>query len=294
MKRSMRVTLLGTGSPLPSLKRASSSYLVEIGDDLIVIDHGPGAFQRLMQAGKKATDVTHVFLSHLHFDHCADLIRLFHHRWDASGDTTRPLRIFGPPGTQEFIDRVFGPKGAFSRDLVSRTQHPLSIGAYRERGGTPPRPWPDTRVIELSGPGTVDLDGWRMLRCEVPHFQPYLDSFAYRVEAGGKSFVYTSDVNLALQGGAPAALRELAQGADLLVHYLNAFAFEARHPGGLAGPRFAAELARNAGVKTLVTTHHGPWIDSEGRPEQLLAEIRQGFAGRVVWGEDLMAFDLQD
>lgn len=288
----MKVTLLGTGSPLPTLKRASSSYMVETGRDVILIDHGPGAFQRLMQAGKRATDVTHVFLSHLHFDHCADLIRLFHHRWDAGGDATPPLRIHGPPGTQEFIDRVFGPQGAFSRDLQSRTQHPMSVGAYRERGGTPPRPWPDTRVQEMTGAGIEDFGGWRISRCEVPHFQPWLDSFAYRVEAGGRAFVYTSDVNLALAGGAPAALRELARGADLLVHYLNVFAFEARHPGGFAGPRFAAALARDAGVKTLVTTHHGPWIDGEGRPERMLAEIRAGFAGEVVWGEDLMAFTL--
>jgi ribonuclease Z len=288
----MKVTLLGTGSPLPSLNRASSGYLVEVGGDVIVIDHGPGSFQRLMQAGRRATDVTHVFLSHLHFDHCADLIRLFHHRWDASGDATPPLRIHGPAGTQEFIDRVFGPQGAFSRDLVSRTQHPLSIGAYRERGGTPPRPWPDTGVTELNGAGVVEFPGWRILRCEVPHYQPYLDSFAYRVEAGGKSFVYTSDINLARPGGAPPGLLELARGADLLVHYLNAFAFEANHPGGLAGPRFAAALAREAGVKTLVTTHHGPWIDGEDRPQRLLAEIRAAFGGEVVWGQDLMAFTL--
>jgi ribonuclease Z len=288
----LKVTLLGTGSPLPSLKRASSSYLVEAGKDVVLIDHGPGAFQRLMEAGKRATDVTCVFLSHLHFDHCADVIRLFHHRWDASGDTTPPLRIYGPPGTQEFIDRVFGPQGAFSRDLVSRTQHPLSVGAYRERGGTPPRPWPDTRVTELAGPGVVEFEGWRILRCEVPHYQPFLDSFAYRVESGGKSFVYTSDVNLALPGGAPPQLLELAHRADLLVHYLNAFAFEADHPGGLAGPRFAAALARDAQVGTLVTTHHGPWIDGGGRPEKLLGEIRAACSARVVWGEDLMAFDL--
>jgi len=288
----LKVTLLGTGSPLPSLKRASSGYLVETGSDVILIDHGPGAFQRLMQAGKKATDVTHVFLSHLHFDHCADLIRLFHHRWDASGDDTPPMRIHGPDGTQEFIDRVFGPQGAFSRDLVSRTQHSLSVGAYRERGGTPPRPWPDTRVTELSGAGKLEFGGWRILRCEVPHYQPFLDSFAYRVEAGGKSFVYTSDVNLALPGGAPPALLELARGADLLVHYLNAFAFEARHPGGLAGPRFAAQLARDAGVGMLVTTHHGPWIDSGGLPEKILAEISETYTGRTVWSEDLMSFDL--
>lgn len=287
----MKVTLLGTGSPLPSLKRASSSYLVEIGSDVMLIDHGPGAFQRLMQAGKRATDVTHVFLSHLHFDHCADLIRLFHHRWDASGDDTPPMCIYGPAGTQEFIDRVFGAEGAFHRDLASRTRHPLSIGAYRERGGTPPRPWPDTRVIELAGAGVVEFGDWRILRCEVPHFQPYLESFAYRVEAGGKSFVYTSDVNLTLPG-APPALHELAQGADLLVHYLNAFAFEDRVPGGLAGPRFVARLAKEAGIKTLVTTHHGPWIDTPEVRERVLAEIGRIYAGKVIWGEDLMSFTL--
>lgn len=288
----MKVTLLGTGSPLPSLKRASSSYLVEVGNDVVLIDHGPGAFQRLMQVGKRATDVTQVFLSHLHFDHCADLIRLFHHRWDASGGNTPPMHIFGPAGTQEFIDRVFGEQGAFHRDLASRTRHPLSIGAYRERGGTPPRPWPDTRVTELVGEGVVELDGWRMRRCEVPHFQPYLESFAYRVEAGGKSFVYTSDVNLTLPEGAPPALRELVQGAGLLVHYLNAFAFEDKAPGGLAGPRFVGRLAQESAIGTLVTTHHGPWIDTPEVRERVLAELGEIYKGKTVWGEDLMSFDL--
>ena len=47
----MKITLLGTGSPVPSLKRASAGYLVEAGRDVIVIDLGAGAFARLMQAG---------------------------------------------------------------------------------------------------------------------------------------------------------------------------------------------------------------------------------------------------
>lgn len=287
----MRVTLLGTGSPLPSLKRASSGYLVEIGGDVVLIDHGPGAFQRLLQTGKRATDVTHVFLSHLHFDHCADLIRLFHHRWDAGGPQTPPMAIYGPDGTQEFIERVFGAEGAFSRDLMARTRHPLSTGIYCERGGTPPRPWPDTRATDLVGPGVVEFDGWRIVRCEVPHVQPYLESFAYCVEAGGKKFAYTSDVNLTLTD-IPPALRELVQGADLLVHYLNAFATEDRMPGGLAGPRFVARLARDAGIKTLVTTHHGSWIDTSEVRERVLAEIGGLYPGKVIWGEDLMSFEL--
>ena len=48
----MKLTLLGTGTPTPSLKRASSSYLFEIGSDVIVMDHGPGAHNRLLEAGK--------------------------------------------------------------------------------------------------------------------------------------------------------------------------------------------------------------------------------------------------
>ena len=34
-----RVTLLGTGTPAPSLQRVGSGYLVEVGNDRII--HGP-------------------------------------------------------------------------------------------------------------------------------------------------------------------------------------------------------------------------------------------------------------
>ena len=53
----MKITLLGTGSPVPSTKRASSGYLIETGSDVIVMDHGPGAFTRLMQAGKRTRNL---------------------------------------------------------------------------------------------------------------------------------------------------------------------------------------------------------------------------------------------
>jgi ribonuclease BN (tRNA processing enzyme) len=34
----MKITLLGTGTPAPSLKRQSSGYLIQVGNDLIVMD----------------------------------------------------------------------------------------------------------------------------------------------------------------------------------------------------------------------------------------------------------------
>ena len=47
----MVITLLGTGTPAPSLTRQSSGYLLEVGTDLIVWDHGAGAHDRLIQSG---------------------------------------------------------------------------------------------------------------------------------------------------------------------------------------------------------------------------------------------------
>jgi ribonuclease BN (tRNA processing enzyme) len=58
---SVKITLLGTGTPTPSLKRMSSGYMVEIGADTILFDHGPGAHHRLIEAGVRAVDVTHIF-----------------------------------------------------------------------------------------------------------------------------------------------------------------------------------------------------------------------------------------
>ena len=57
----MKLTLLGTDTPGPSLKRMSSGYVVEVGEDTIIFDHGPGAHHRFLESGRRAVDVTHCF-----------------------------------------------------------------------------------------------------------------------------------------------------------------------------------------------------------------------------------------
>ena len=49
----MKITLLGTGNPAPSLTRMSPGYMVSVGNDVIVFDHGPGSHHRLLQTGTK-------------------------------------------------------------------------------------------------------------------------------------------------------------------------------------------------------------------------------------------------
>ena len=83
------VTLLGTGTPSPSLDRQSSGYLIEVRRDVIVWDHGPGAHHRLLQSGHRSVDVTHAFFTHLHYDHCMDYGRLVLQRWDQGAGVRR-------------------------------------------------------------------------------------------------------------------------------------------------------------------------------------------------------------
>ena len=44
----MKITLLGTGSPDPSLARASSGYLVEVAGELLLFDHGAGTHENFL------------------------------------------------------------------------------------------------------------------------------------------------------------------------------------------------------------------------------------------------------
>ena len=71
----------------PNLTSAarSSGYLVEVGDDLVLLDCGGGVVSRLIDAGHMPGDITHLFFSHLHSDHMMDYARLVHAAWDENG-----------------------------------------------------------------------------------------------------------------------------------------------------------------------------------------------------------------
>ena len=103
-----KITLLGTGTPAPSLERAGSGYFIEVGNDRIVMDHGPDAHHRLLQSGHRAVDVTHVFFTHLHYDHCIDYARLVLQRWDQGADKIPDLQVFGPPPIKRMTELLFG------------------------------------------------------------------------------------------------------------------------------------------------------------------------------------------
>ncbi|HEY8609992.1 MAG TPA: MBL fold metallo-hydrolase, partial [Roseomonas sp.] len=178
------LVILGSGTPTPSLRRACSGYLIRQGSDVIVMDHGFGAYHRLMEVGHKATDVTHIFLTHLHYDHIGDLARLVLQRWDQGAGKLPELQIIGPPPLAHIVRRLFDDDGVFGPDLIARTQNECSLDVYRARGGVGARARPAPVVQEVEPGDVVEGPGWRMQVGEVCHFEPHLRAYGYRFEAG--------------------------------------------------------------------------------------------------------------
>jgi ribonuclease BN (tRNA processing enzyme) len=53
----------------------------------------------------------------------------------------------------------------------------------------------------------------------------------------------------------------------------------------IASAAMAGQIAAAAGVQTLVLTHLGPSADA--MPDQVVAEVRQTYAGNLIIGSDL-------
>ena len=282
----MRLTLLGTGTPAPSLKRMGSGYLVEIGGDRLIFDHGPGAHHRLLEAGRRAVDISHCFLSHLHYDHCMDYARLVMNRWDQGAGQLTELQVFGPPPTAHMTRLLFGADGVYGPDIEARTRHRCSLDIYRARGGEGARAGPDPQVREI-GPGdAVEGRDWRVTVGEGWHFQPYLHCLAFRIESDAGSICYSGD-----SGGVCPGVVALARGADLLIHMNHFFSGtepSAEYRRACGNHLDTARVAAEAGVGALVLTHITAQIDRPAIRARILREMAAVFDGDIIWGEDLM------
>ena len=281
----MRIRLLGTGTPTPSLKRMSSGYLVETGSRKILFDFGPGAYHRLLEAGVKPVQVTDVFFTHLHYDHCLDYIRLLMTRWDQGAGRIPELNVYGPAHTARLTELVVGESGIFGPDLAARTELPMSQAVYVARGGTLPRAKPRPVVRELRSGDTVSTNDFVVKVHSVIHAQPILECFGYRLEAEGASFAYSGDA------GPCKAMEDLARNADVMVHMCHFISgtalnpqFEKRNGGHLE----IARLAQAAGVRNLVASHITEQMDVPGVRERLIREMSDIFKGNLFFGEDLM------
>jgi ribonuclease BN (tRNA processing enzyme) len=282
----MKLTILGSGSPEAYLRRASSGYLLEAGGDVILFDCGGGVFDNLLRAGRKPSDITHLFFSHLHSDHMMDYARLVHAAWDAGG---APIKVFGPAPITRITEGYFGPEGVLSHDLRARTELLPSQEVWRARGGTIPRPWPAPEVTEIVPGFTVNGNGWTLSSCEVPHAQPVLNCMGFAVECAGRKFVYSGDAGIC------DALSTLCRDADLLLHWCYRLDGEDAHPMMrplTPTPGEIAAMATFAGVKRLLLTHFRVHMDTPDRHADALSKLTGKFGSNSGIVEDLDIYEI--
>ena len=283
----MKIRLLGTGTPKPSLQRMGSGYLIQIGGDVILFDHGPGAYHRMLEAEIQPTQVSHVFFTHLHYDHCVDYPRLLLTHWDHGAGNIPELKVYGPPPLKKMTELLFSREGAFGPDLIARTENPASLETYEARGGVLPRRWPEPEVAELRSGSVVEENDWRVTTTSVPHFQPQLVCYAYRFDAAAGSVAYSGDA-------APCkAMVKLATDCDVLIHMCHAisgtgYATTETFAKAGSGHLDAARIAEESGAKCLVLSHISRQMDVPGIPERIVKEISHIYSGDIIWGEDLM------
>ena len=99
--------ILGCGSALPTTRHFSTSQVINLRDKLFMIDCGEGAQMQLRKSRLKFSRLNHIFISHLHGDHCFGLLGLIS-TFGLLGRTAE-LHIHSPKGLEE----LFSPLLAF-------------------------------------------------------------------------------------------------------------------------------------------------------------------------------------
>ena len=273
------VQILGSGGPAINPTRASSSYLLWVGQQAkMMVDMGGGAFLRFGQSQAKQSDLALVAVSHLHPDHISDLPAFL---WLSVQNRKEPLPIVGPTGTsdvpafQTFLTRLFDSKEGAFQVLSTTLGGPPIAGAG---GGV--RLNVSVADTAKAEPSVVfDQDGLKVTALGIPHGP--IPALAYRVETRGVSVVFSSD-----QNGTNPKFVDFAKGANVLIMHMAiaAGAKSALH----AAPSVVGRIATQAGVGRLIVSHNGLFdLDAA------IAELKQSYSGPLTIGADLQCTPVQ-
>ncbi|WP_030259839.1 MULTISPECIES: MBL fold metallo-hydrolase [Streptomyces] len=250
----LRLAVLGSATPYPSADNPCSGYLVSGGGARVWVDAGTGTLGAL-QRHARLDELDAIWISHLHADHCADLLTAYYGALYADIRLAAPIPLYGPPGT---ADRL--------ADFLTNTARRSPVESA-------------FAVTELSDGHRVRVGPLALTSRAVDHGMP---AFALRVEAGGRSLVYSGDT-------APcAALTELAEDCDLLLCEAESAGPESAgpraEPAPGAGdpvhhtPEQAGATAAAARAARLLVTHVGRAMT----PAEAVARAAAHFAGPVA------------
>lgn len=120
---SFKVKILGSGSAVPTLRRNSTSQLLQVSSRYILIDCGEGTQIQMRKFGAKFQKIDIVLISHLHGDHYLGLFGLLS-TMHLLG-RVKPILIFAPEGLKEIVELHMKYGHAhFGYDLIFREISP--------------------------------------------------------------------------------------------------------------------------------------------------------------------------
>jgi ribonuclease BN (tRNA processing enzyme) len=104
----MKLTVLGSGSTVPHPQRTSSAYWLETSSGNLLLDCSVTAPSRMAACGVDWPNLDAIWVSHFHMDHCGGIGPLLAGTKHAPEmkSRTKSLRIFGPVGLRDLIDRM--------------------------------------------------------------------------------------------------------------------------------------------------------------------------------------------
>ncbi len=240
----MKLTVLGCSGPVPRPGQACCGYLLEQSGARILLDCGSGVLSNLQKhISYRAVDA--ILISHVHADHCFDLLAyrtalrldMFH-----TPESLVPLYL--PPGGQRAL-----------MDVVTAVGHEENFfdKAFDLAEYDPHRP--------------LKLNGLTVHFNQMKHRVP---TYGMRIE-GTAILAYSAD------SGVCPELVELATDADVFLCEAT-FQRETNFPNR---PHLKAvetgEAAHKAGAKKLLLTH----IWHQLRPERSVEEARAAYKGPI-------------
>lgn len=296
------VTILGCGSALPTTKHYASSQVINLRDKLYMIDCGEGAQMQLRRSKLKFSRLNHIFISHLHGDHCFGLIGLIS-TFGLLGRTST-LHVYAP---KEFGDILNMQLDFFCKGMtypvefhpIDTTQHNIifedrSVSVYsiplrhripccgflfKEKEMLPHirRDMIDFYQIPTYAINNIkNGEDWTTPEGKIVSYK----LLTYPADAS-RSYAYCSDTLYLPEIG------KYLQNVNLLFHeatFLQADHVRAKETCHSTAQQ-AAQLAKDCHAKTLCIGHFSARYENEN---ELLVEARQIFPSTILAKENLV------